>query len=165
MGRRSRKRAGVVERAPAAREPAPREQRPARPARPLDRRARLEEAPKAPWSPFPLVELTVLISLVLILVGFLSNSSHRRATLIGLGLALGTLSGLELSIREHFAGYRSHTTLLSSACALGIAVPLYFFTPVPQEALLAVALAVFGIAFYLLRNAFARRTGGLGFRA
>ena len=35
--------------------------------------------------------------------------------LIGTGLALGSLAGLELSIREHFAGYRSHTLLLAGA--------------------------------------------------
>jgi predicted membrane channel-forming protein YqfA (hemolysin III family) len=138
---------------------------PARPARPLTRRARLEEAPKAPWHPFPLVELTVLLALVFIVLGFVSNSSHRRATLIALGLVLGTLSGLELSIREHFAGYRSHSSLLAGATALVVDLPLYFLTALPQVALLATAVVVFGVAFYLLRNAFMRRSGGLGFRA
>lgn len=160
MGRRSRKRAGVADGAASARP----EASPARPSRPLDRRARLDEAPKAPWSPFPLVELTVLIGIVLIVLGFVSHSSHRRATLIVLGLALATLSGLELSIREHFAGYRSHSTLLAGACALVVAIPLFFFG-VPRDAVLVAAAGVFGLAFYLLRNAFARRTGGLGFRA
>jgi hypothetical protein len=168
MGRRSRKRAGVADGAPSAPASEPREprgSRPARPARPLDRRARLDEAPKAPWHPFPLVELTVLLGIGLIVLGFLSHDSHRRATLIALGLLLATLSGLEVSIREHFAGYRSHTTLLSGASALIVAAPLFFLTRLPQEVLLGVAVVVFGVAFYLLRSAFARRTGGLGFRA
>lgn len=161
MGRRSRKRTGVGDRTPRpARAPAPAEPR----ARaPLSRRARLDEAPKAPWSPFPLVELTVLLGLVLIVLGVFS-SGQRRWVLIAVGLALATLSGLEVSIREHFAGYRSHTTLLAAASALVIDTPLFFLTPLPQEVLLLVALVTFGLAFYLLRNAFVRRTGGLGFR-
>jgi predicted membrane-bound mannosyltransferase len=132
--------------------------------RPLDRRARLEEAPKAPWSPFPLVELTVLIALVMITAGFFTTG-HRRLVLFIGGVTLATLAGLEVSIREHFAGYRSHSTLLAGTCALAVVIPLYFFTPLPQEALLGVAVLLFGTCFYLLRSAFARRTGGLGFRA
>src|SRR5439155_20784376 len=147
MGRRSRKRAGVVDGAASAR--TAREPREARPARPLDRRARLDEAPKAPWSPFPLVELAVLVGLILIVLGFLS-SSHRRVALVATGLAVVTLAGLELSIREHFAGYRSHSTLLSGAGAVVVAVPL-FFVGVPREAVLLIAAVVFGLVFYLLR--------------
>ena len=29
--------------------------------------------------------------------------------------ALGSLAGLEISLREHLAGYRSHTTVLAAA--------------------------------------------------
>ena len=39
--------------------------------------------------------------------------------MLGVGLVLGSLAGLELSVREHFAGYRSHTLLL--AAAVGVA--------------------------------------------
>src|SRR5207248_27771 len=83
-----------------------------------------------------------------------------RVALVATGLAVVTLAGLELSIREHFAGYRSHSTLLSGAGAVVVAVPL-FFVGVPREAVLLIAAVVFGLVFYLLRNAFARRTGGL----
>ena len=33
--------------------------------------------------------------------------------MIAAGVALASLAGLELSIREHLAGYRSHSTVLA----------------------------------------------------
>ena len=45
---------------------------------------------------------------------------------IAVGVVLGCLAGLELSLREHFAGYRSHTTLLAgTAFVLTVAVLYY----------------------------------------
>ena len=177
MGRRSRKRSvaagperpgdGPPAPAPPARPkpspPAPRATPP--PAgRAARRRARLEEAPKAPWHPFPLVELSILAGLVLIGVGFASDPGEPRATLLFGGLALVSIASLELSIREHLAGYRSHTTLLSAAAAVAVAVPLWF-TPLPQEALLVVAVAAGIAAWRVLRAVFERRTGGMTWRA
>src|SRR3954451_21257489 len=114
MGKRSRKRSlpPAAERA-AASEPAPPViERPA--PIPPTRKARLDEAPKAPWSPFPLVELCILLGLVLVVWGFVGGGGRRRAPL-RFGLALVSLAALELSIREHFAGYRSHSTLLAGS--------------------------------------------------
>ena len=128
------------------------------------RRARLDEAPKAPWAPFPLVELCILVSFVLIVAGVLTDGA-KRGVLLGCGFALVTLSSMELAIREHFAGFRSHTTLLAGVAAILVNVPLYFWTDLAQEFLLVVGLIVFGVAFSLLRQAFQRRAGGLGFRA
>ena len=41
--------------------------------------------------------------------------------MIAVGLGLASLAGLELSIREHYAAYRSHTLLLSAA----VGVPVF----------------------------------------
>jgi hypothetical protein len=159
MGRRSRKRGTT---------PAPRPVQapaPARPAgTPRDRRARMDEAPAAPWSPFPLVELCILLGLVLIVSGFAGGGS-RHGLLLASGFTLVTLASLELAIREHFAGYRSHSALLAGVCAVAAVVPLFFFTALPQVVLLAVGVAVFAGAVALLRAAFRARAGGLGFRA
>lgn len=164
MGKRSRKRGAPGQ--PVAARPRPVEPAPDRPphARQLDRRARLAEAPPAPWSPFPLIEICILVGIIMIIIGFVDNSS-RRGALLGFGFALVSLSAIELSIREHFAGFRSHTTILSAVCALVVCVPLFLFTKLPQEVLLVVAAVVFGVAVAVLRSAFARRAGGLGFRA
>jgi hypothetical protein len=162
VGQRSRKR-----RAAAAVAPPPRPAPVARPARrggaPFDRRARMGEAPKAPWSPFPLIELAILLAIVLILAG-LFVGGPRRGVLLGGGLALVTVAGLELALREHFSGFRSHSTLLAAACAVLVDVPLYLLTGLPQELLLVVGVLIFALAFTLLRGAFRRRAGGLGFR-
>ena len=164
MGRRSRKRSLTAHEAP----PRPADPVPAPPParRPVtpDRRARIEEAPKAPWSPFPLVELCILVAIVMIVAGFVT-SGDRRGLLLGCGFLLVSLASIELSLREHFAGYRSHSSLLAGCAAVASAVPLFFFTKLPYEVLLLVAALVFAGAFTLLRRAFVRRTGGLGFRA
>jgi hypothetical protein len=157
MGRRSRKRT-VAE--PAAAQP---RREPAPPTTPLRPRARLEEAPKAPWHPFPLVELAIFTGLVLVVAAIVVGGDARPVLLFG-GLAVVSVAALELSIREHFAGYRSHTALLSALSALGVAVPLWY-TPLPQEAILVVAVLVGAGAFRALRGAFAKKTGGLPWRA
>jgi hypothetical protein len=169
MGRRSRKR-GTRTVAPAAPDAAPggapRAQRSgaASPhAQPPSYKARREDAPKAPWSPFPLVELCILAALVLLVAGVVAHGPARRA-LLACGIALACAAGLELSVREHFAGYRSHSALLAGAAAVAVAVPLYFLTGLPQVVLLAVGVLVYSLGFLALRRAFQARTGGIGFR-
>jgi hypothetical protein len=128
------------------------------------RRARLEEAPKAPWSPFPLVELCILIGIVLLVLGFATGGQRGRVELAG-GFTLMLLSVCELALREHFAGYRSHSTLLAGVGAVGVSAILFFATSLPQVVLLVIGVSVFGVLARALRAAFMRRTGGLGFRA
>lgn len=124
----------------------------------------MDEAPKAPWSPFPLTELSILIAFVLLVAGFFT-SGDRRGLLLGAGIVLVTLAAGELALREHFAGFRSHSGLIAGFGAVAAVVPFYFLTTVPAEALLAVALGVFAILFWRLRDSFARRSGGLSWRA
>jgi len=149
-------------RAPARRSPAPAPRPPS--SRPARRRAKLDEAPRAPWHPFPLVELSILAGLVLVVVAIASDPGEPRTTLLFGGIALISVASLELSVREHFAGYRSHTTLLAAAAAVLVAVPLWF-TPLPQEVLLLVALAAGFVAFRALRTVFERRAEGMSWRA
>jgi hypothetical protein len=119
-----------------------------------------DERPPAPWGSFPLVEIIVLVALVMLVVGFFVGGS-RSPVLLGTGLALGSLAGLELSIREHFGGYRSHTLLLSSA--VGVAVLAFLFYAVPDllepGVRFVVALAVAGAVGYVLARAFRARAG------
>src|SRR4051795_11343415 len=71
------------------------------------------EAPPAPWGSFPLTELVVLLALVLGVVGFIRFDTHTGKVMVAAAMCLGSLGGLEVSIREHFAGFRSHTSLLA----------------------------------------------------
>ncbi|MEA2305864.1 MAG: hypothetical protein QOH43_3144 [Solirubrobacteraceae bacterium] len=165
MGKRSRKsRPGAAGSPSPPRAPAPMPPRQAAsPGRRADRRARMEEAPPAPWSPFPLVELCILLGIVLIVWGFFD--AGRRGVLLGCGFVLVSLSGLELALREHMAGFRSHSLLLAAVCALAVITPLFLLTSLPQVVLLVVGLAVLAAVTVALRRIFARRSGGLGFRA
>ena len=171
MGRRSRKR--MAEGAPPAgassraeRDEARKRRAESGPSRRSYARGRpsIDDRPPAPWGKFPLSELAVLVAIVLIVVGFFTGGT--RGPLIALtGLALGSLGGLEVSIREHFAGYRSHTLLLAGALAmLTTTVIALIAGEVYVPILLGVALLAFGLGFVGLREAFKRRSGGIGFR-
>jgi hypothetical protein len=128
------------------------------PPAPRRRRApALDERPPAPWGSFPLVELVVLVAIVM-LVGGLVIQGGRGPVMIGVGLVLGALAGLELSIREHFAGYRSHTLVLSGALAVAVLGGLAFLTLWLPLAL-AAASAAFALAAWGLTRAFRRRSG------
>src|SRR6476620_11902669 len=85
-------------------------------------------------------------------------------TAIGVGVALAGLGGLEVAAREHFAGYRSHTTLLAGA-AFVLVTGLVFYA---ADQILAVALAIgaiaFAVVFSLARRPFQRASGSLSNR-
>ena len=97
----------------------------------------------------------------MLVVGFVIGGD-RGTLAIGTGLVLASLAGLELSIREHFAGYRSHSLLLaglrlgrsSSGCSSTPAP-----TSIPVGARIAIGAAVFGGGAWALAQAFRRRAG------
>jgi hypothetical protein len=120
----------------------------------------IDERPPAPWGSFPLAELSVLAGIVMLVVGVVSKSP----TAIGVGVVLAGLGGLEVSAREHFAGYRSHTSLLAGICAIIAALP-FWLAPIPQEIVLVVGIVAFVAGVLGFRRAFMRRSGGVGFRA
>lgn len=129
-------------------------------------RPTIDERPPAPWGRFPLVELSVLIAIALF-VGGLAIGGERGQIMLTGALGLGSLAGLELSIREHFAGYRSHSSLIAAVFAF-VAMAVTFFAAgkgdVARALLLPVAGIVFMASFWWLREVFKRRSGGLGFR-
>src|SRR4051795_10499200 len=106
MGRRSRKRAETPA-SPVVDAPAPRAPRPV-PAAPR-RRARSQDRPPAPWGDFPLGELTTFAGIVLMVIGFATSTFQ----LMALGFSLVALGAVGPTIREHFAGFRSHSSLLA----------------------------------------------------
>jgi hypothetical protein len=137
-------------------------------AEPTRRRAARDEPPPAPWGSFPLVELAVLVALVMLIGGFVVQGT-RGVVMIGVGVLIGSVAGLELSLREHFAGYRSHTMLLAlTAAVITIAlltlIALQFFATIAIVIPLAIGAAVFALAFRSLRAAFRRASGGYSFR-
>src|SRR4051795_4780761 len=136
-------------------------------APPVTRRA-TREAPPAPWGSFPLTELVVLIALVFGVIGFIRFGTHSGKVMVAAAMCLGSLGGLEVSIREHFAGYKSHTTLLAASAAVASMILISVIAGKAGLAVLAlvvgVGVIVFVLAFYGLRQVFVRRSGGLSFR-
>jgi hypothetical protein len=162
-GRRRKRRSGQY-RAPATR----RETREARaragspPPKETPRQRRHPDRPPAPWGSFPLVEIVILVSLVLLLTGFFIAGT-RGTVMILAGVSLASLAGLELVLREHFAGYRSHTSVLAGSVAV-VVLGVGFWFAWPPAIQIGAGLGAFGASFYLFREMFKRRSGGLGFR-
>ena len=164
MGRRSRKRPPASTR--AGRDAARRERAGAggAPASPRARaRPGSDERPRPPWGSFPLSELLILAGIVVILWGLIGGRGSEER--VAGGLVIASLGGGELALREHLAGYRSHSALLAGVAAFvvvtGVALGL---GPVKLWLLLLLGAGVFGCALYGLRELFKRRSGGLGFR-
>jgi hypothetical protein len=119
-----------------------------------------DDRPPAPWGSFPLAELTILAGIVALVVGLFGGGP----TAIGIGVGLACLGGMEVAIREHLAGYRSHTTLLAGFVFVAVVALLFY----AAGQLLAVALAIGAVCFLLafigLRRLFQRASGGLSFK-
>jgi hypothetical protein len=127
----------------------------------LSRKAKIDERPQAPWGSFPLAELTVLAGIVALAIGLIG----AIPTAIGVGVVLAGFGGLEVSVREHFAGYRSHTTLLAGTLFVLVVGGLLYLANLILAVCLAAGAVVFVVAFLALRRAFQRASGGLSFRA
>jgi hypothetical protein len=157
MGRRSRKRTPVSAGPRPAASVAP-VSRPAPAA--VRRRARSEDRPAAPWGSAPLTEVATLLGLAALLGGFVARSTPVLAA----GFVLVALAAVELAVREHLAGFRSHTTLLAGAAAMVVGTPLVALGA-PRSVQVAGVVGALAAAWIVLRRAFVARTGGLGFRA
>jgi hypothetical protein len=127
----------------------------------LSERRKADERPPAPWGSFPLAELTIFAGIVMLGIGIFS----RSPTAIGVGVVLAALGGLEVAVREHLAGYRSHTTLLAGTVFVLVTGGLFYLSGLILAICLAAGAAAFLATFYLLRRAFQKASGGLSFKA
>lgn len=128
--------------------------------RPAKRVSTPDERPPAPWGDVPLAELVILAGIVCLAIGAIGG----HPVLIGVGVACAGLGGLEVAIREHFAGYRSHTTLLAGAAFVLVTGLVVYAAGQVLAVALAIGAVAFAITFYLARRAFQRASGGLSYR-
>jgi hypothetical protein len=129
--------------------------------RPLSERPKADERPPAPWGSFPLAELTILGGIVMLGIGI----ATQGVTAIAVGVALAAFGGLEISVREHFAGYRSHTTLLAGFAFVLVTGLLFYAAGTILAVALGAGAAAFVAAFVALRRVFKNASGGLTFKA
>lgn len=135
---------------------------PAKGGRPTPPNQRGGGPPPPPWGSFPLSELVIFVGVVLLIAGFFVGPPRGPVMLVA-GLALASLGGLELAVREHLAGYRSHTVLLAGACGIAILVGTLALRLDPAIGA-AAAVIIFGFAAWLLVGLFRRRSGGAVYR-
>jgi hypothetical protein len=161
--RRSRKRRNP-ETAPRAVPSQRREQRAGKVASPPSTPARREqprrnalgtygERPPSPFGGLPVSEVAIFVGAIGLIVGIIQQGG---AALIA-GSIVCTLGVLEITIREHFSGYRSHTILLAGVPAV-VAEVLFVSVigePNPRLLLLAIVIPIFSVLFWLLRKRFA----------
>lgn len=132
---------------------APRAQPAAEPDQATQRRpSRLEirdgvPRPDAIWAPFPLTEIGMAIGLVLFLVGFAGAPALLFA---GVGVLVVVVA--ELCLREHFAGFRSHSILLAMLPVTTVHLGLVVLADVTWRGPLALAVDLAiggGLAWWL----------------
>lgn len=126
------------------------------------------ERPQAPWHPLPLSELLILVGAIGFFIGLTRGISNGAAPLIAglVALAIGTV---EVTLREHLSGYRSHAIILAALPVIVLdSLLVLVVSPVTTAVklvLLVVDVGLFVSLFRLLRVRFAdarreRRLGG-----
>jgi len=127
------------------------------------------QRPRPPWYPFPAAELLILAGIVAVAVGVATGPPKHSAAELAAGGAAAVIGTLEVTAREHFGGYRSHSVLLAlvpTALFHGAVVLVVdAFTSFPREANLALLVAdvlIFSLLWRFLQSRFqlARRQGG-----
>jgi hypothetical protein len=94
----------------------------------------------------------MLIGFVALIIGFIQGGGP----VLIVGLVVCGLGVVEVTAREHFAGYRSHTTLLAAlpAVAIEATIVAIFGEPSQRALLLVFVVPVFAVLFWWLRRRF-----------
>jgi hypothetical protein len=110
------------------------------------------ERPPGPFGDLPVSELLIFIGAIGAVVGYFTGGVPAMLV----GLAVVALGVIEVTAREHFSGFRSHTTLLAGipAVGVGVAVIAIVGSRTTRELLLFVVALVFGGLFWLFRRSF-----------
>lgn len=111
--------------------------------------------PQPPWSPFPLTEIGMAVGIVLFGLGFVTGAS-KGPYLLTIGVLVLTVVVGELCLREHFAGFRSHSILLGLLPVTAVHMVVFYVVTRDWNGpvALAVDLAVAGALAYWLQRRF-----------
>ena len=107
--------------------------------------------PDGIWAPFPLTEIGMGAGLVLFLIGFAG-----APVLLLTGVAVLVVVVAELCLREHFAGFRSHSIMLAMLPVCTVHVAVVVLADVAWRGPLALAgdLAIAGALAWWLQQRF-----------
>ncbi|MGH2885955.1 MAG: hypothetical protein ACRDPA_25220 [Solirubrobacteraceae bacterium] len=110
------------------------------------------ERPPSPFGGLPVAEIAIFVGAVVLVVGVINRGT---AALIG-GVVICLFGVLEVTTREHFSGYRSHTVLLAAipAVAVEFVIALTVGPPAVRALLLVPVAAVFATCAWFLRKRF-----------
>jgi hypothetical protein len=119
------------------------------------------ERPRAPWHPLPLSELLILVGAIGTVVG-LSRLGHggiaHGGPALFAGIAAVLIGTIEVTLREHLSGYRSHTLILTllplivfHSAVILIAASLTTVPKLLNVVLLLIDVAIGTVLFKLLR--------------
>lgn len=109
------------------------------------------ERPQGMFGGLPVSEVAILAGLIAVVVGW---TRHGGPALF-VGIAICFLGVFEVTAREHFSGYRSHSTLLAGLVAVAVMTVLgIIVAPHNRLLLLIIAVPAFGATFKVLRDRF-----------
>lgn len=103
----------------------------------------------------------MLTGIVILIVGAIQSSPK----LLTVGIALACLGGLELTVREHLGGYRSHTVLLAGVVFVLVVGGLFYYSGMVLLICLIIGAVAFGGMAIWMRAIFRKASGGLSFKA
>jgi hypothetical protein len=134
------------------------------PAEPTSRRSsRLDvragvPRPDAIWAPFPLTEIGMAAGLALFALGFVTSTP--ALLLAGVGVLVVVVA--ELCLREHFAGFRSHSILLGLLPVTAVHLGIVYAGAASWRGPLALAvdLVLAGALAWWLQRRFVAAQGG-----
>jgi hypothetical protein len=108
--------------------------------------------PASPFGGLPISEFAILVGGVALVVGIIRGGGPA----VIVGIVVCALGVLEVTAREHFSGYRSHTMLLAAFPAVGLEVAAVaaFGEPRQRALVLLVIVPVYAVGFWLLRRRF-----------
>ena len=89
-------------------------------------------------------------------MGLIVGLLEQRVPALVVGSIVCALGVLEVTVREHFSGFRSHASLLAAfpALAVMLGAAAAFGTPSNRLLLLIPVGPTFGLCFWLLRGRF-----------
>jgi hypothetical protein len=107
--------------------------------------------PEGPFGGLPISELAILVGLIAAVVGFTQGGGPALVA----GLIILALGVIEITAREHFSGYRSHTALLAAIPSVALEAGVVLaFKPSQRGVLVLVVVPVFAGLFWWLRRRF-----------